>query len=282
MKKYKLLSIACALTMCLNITGCSTTQDNTGSQSSGEKEKTTLTVFAAASMTETLQKIADNYKENNKNVDIVFNFDSSGTLKTQIEQGADCDIFISAAEKQMNQLDIKAGDEKNPDKLDFIDSDSRVDLLENKVVLIVPENSNKNMKLNIASFEDVKNASLVALGNSDVPVGQYSQQIFENLGLWDELNNSKKISFASNVKEVVSQVATGAVDCGVVYQTDVTKDSNVNIVDYAPEGSCDPAIYPAAVTKNSKNASEAQKFLDFLSDDTSKKIFSDAGFTPLT
>lgn len=255
----KLLSTACALFMCANITACKPSNDLA--------ETTTLTVFAAASMTETMEKIADIYENDNKNINIEFNFDSSGTLKTQIEQGAVCDIFISAAQKQMNELEK-----------DFVNTDSRVDLLENKVVMIVPENSDSD----ITSFEDVKSANLISLGNSDVPVGQYSEQIFKSLGLWDELNNENKISFASNVKEVVSQVASASVDCGVVYATDVTKDSKVKIVADAPEGSCDPAVYPAAVLKTSENQTEAQKFLDFLSEDECKNIFSEAGFTPLT
>lgn len=254
----KLLSTACVLFMCANITAC---------QSNNNSSKTTLTVFAASSMTETMEKIADIYEKNNKNINVEFNFDSSGTLKTQIEQGAVCDLFISAAQKQMNEL----GE-------DFVDTNSRIDLLENKVVMIVPENSNSN----ITSFEDVKSVNLISLGNSDVPVGQYSEQIFKSLNLWDELNNSNRISFASNVKEVVSQVASASVDCGVVYATDVTKDSKVKIVANAPEGSCDQAIYPASVLKISENKTEAQKFLDFLSEDECKDIFSEAGFTPLT
>ena len=254
----KLLSTACALFMCANITAC-TSNDNS--------DKTTLTVFAAASMTETMEQIANIYKQDNQNIDIEFNFDSSGTLKTQIEQGAVCDIFISAAQKQMDEL----GE-------DFVNTDSRVDLLENKVVMIVSENSNTD----IDSFEDANLINLISLGNSDVPVGQYSEQIFKSIGLWDELNSSNKISFASNVKEVVSQVASASVDCGVVYATDVTKDSKVKIVANAPEGSCDPAVYPAAVIKTSENQEEAQKFLDFLYEDECKTIFTDAGFTPLS
>lgn len=235
--------------------------------SNNNSEETTLTVFAAASMTETMEQIADIYKKDKQNINIEFNFDSSGTLKTQIEQGAVCDIFISAAQKQMDEL----GE-------DFINTDSRVDLLENKVVMIVPENSDND----INSFEDVKSVSLISLGNADVPVGQYSEQIFKSLDLWDKLNNSNKISFASNVKEVVSQVASASVDCGVVYATDVTKDSKVKIVASAPENSCDPAIYPAAVIKTSENQTDAKKFLDFLSEDECKEIFSQAGFTTLT
>lgn len=272
MKFLKILSSVCISSIIL--TGC-LNQNNSANQTSNEPDKTTLTVFAAASMTETLQEIGDIYENQNENIDIIFSFDSSGTLKKQIEQGAICDVFISAAQKQMNQLDIKS--EENVDKLDFINSNTRVDLLENEVVLITSKNSNTK----VTSFENIENASLISLGNSDVPVGQYSEQIFKNLNLWESLNNSQKISFASNVKEVVSQVANNAVECGVVYSTDVTED-NLKIIAKAPENTHDRAVYPAAVTTNSENPEQAENFLKFLSSETCKEIFSKAGFKPLT
>ena len=131
-----------------------------------------LVIFAAASMTETLEEIAELYKVVDPYVTLTFNFDSSGTLKTQIEEGAVCDLFISAAQKQMNQLDVTQDEDKNPDKLDFIDSETRINLLENKVALCVPENNPKN----INSYDDLATALegddiLFAMGNEDVPVG---------------------------------------------------------------------------------------------------------------
>ena len=177
-------------------------------------------MFAAASMTETLNQIKETY-EKDHNVTLTFNFDSSGTLKTQIQEGADCDLFISAGQKQMNQLDITADKEVNTEGLDFVASDSRVNLLENKVVLVVPEGNPKGIK----GFDDLAakladGSVLMAMGNSDVPVGQYTQKILSYYKL-DEtaLANAGTITYGTNVKEVTTQVAEGSVDCGIVYCT---------------------------------------------------------------
>lgn len=137
-----------------------------------------LTVFAAASMTETLTELGNRYMEENENVKILFNFDSSGTLKTQIQEGSDCDIFISAGQKQMDQLDINASAETNTEGLDFVLADSRLDILENKVALAVPEGNPADLQ----SYEDMKKGLeegtvMLAMGNADVPVGQYTQKI---------------------------------------------------------------------------------------------------------
>ncbi len=230
-------------------------------------------VFAAASMTETLTKIAELYKVEAPNVKLVFNFDSSGTLKTQIQEGADCDIFISAAQKQMNQLD-KASD-KNIDGLDFVLSSSRVNLLENKVVLAVPKDNPAKVK----GFEDIgtETVRMIALGNDDVPVGQYSKEILTNMGVWDAIQ--PKITFGSNVKEVTTQVAEAAVDCGIVYATDAHA-AGLPVVASAPKGTLKtPVVYPAAVMKNSHNLKAAQKFLDFIRSPKCMKIFESAGFS---
>lgn len=225
MKRKRFLAGAAILS--LLFAGCgannSTTTD-TGSavQTKETAETVELNIFAAASMQETLEQITEDYKSVDPSVEIVLNLDSSGTLKTQIEEGAACDIFISAAQKQMNQLDIEAAPETNPDGLDFIDHVTRVNLLENKVVLVVPEGNPKS----IQSFSDIaKKADLVALGNEDVPVGQYSAEILTNLGIMDELEQSGKITYGSNVKEVTTQVAEGTADCGIVYQTDAFPQS---------------------------------------------------------
>ena len=155
-------------------------------------EKTELIVFAAASMTETLTDIAKDYKEIAPDVELIFTFDSSGTLKTQIEEGADCDVFISAAQKQMNQLDAsKDAEGGNEDGLDFVLQDTRIDLLENKVVLVVPEGNPKG----IESYDDLaaglkEGSILMAMGNEDVPVGQYTQKILDYYGLSEEDRNT--------------------------------------------------------------------------------------------
>lgn len=234
-----------------------------------------LTVFAAASLTEALNEIAEQYKEVAPEVSLIFNFDSSGTLKTQIEEGAECDIFISAAQKQMNQLDATQDAEKNPDGLDYIDPETRIDLLENKVVLVVPEGN----PAGITSFEEIGDkCNLIALGNDDVPVGQYSEEILQGLGLMDKLESESKITYGSNVKEVTTQVAEDAVDCGIVYATDANS-AGLTIVAQASEDMCSQVIYPAALLKNSAHAEQAQAFLDYLQDDAAMKVFEEIGFS---
>ncbi len=254
------------------------TEDTTAQTAAAEStESVTLTVFAAASLTETLQDIAEQYKEVAPDVEIVYNFDSSGTLSTQIQSGADCDLFLSAGQKQMNAIDVTA--EANTDKLDFIQSDTRVDFLSNSVVLIVPKDSDKG----ITSFEDVgtDKVSLIALGNADVPAGQYAEQVFTSLNLWDALQADQKITYATNVKEVLTQVAQAAADCGVVYATDAAVNEDVAVAAAAPEGSHKPIVYPAAVLKNAAHPDEAKAFLDYLQSDACKDVFTAVGFTVL-
>lgn len=233
------------------------------SEASGESVQ--LTVFAAASLTETLNEIAEQYKTVAPNVELVFNFDSSGTLKTQIEEGADCDLFLSAAQKQMNALQDE----------DLINTDTRVDLLENKVVLAVPEGN----PADIQSFEDIgtDKCKLVALGNDDVPVGSYSIEILTNLGILDELESGNKITYGSNVKEVTTQVKEAAADCGIVYATDAFS-AGLETVNQATAEECRQVIYPAALTASTAHAEEAQAFLDYLTTDDAAAIFESVGF----
>lgn len=281
MKRKRFLAGAAILS--LLFAGCGANNSTTTDTGSAVKTKETaetveLNIFAAASMQETLEQIAEDYKSVDPSVEIVLNLDSSGTLKTQIEEGAACDIFISAAQKQMNQLDIEAAPETNQDGLDFIDHATRVNLLENKVVLVVPEGNPKS----IQSFSDIaKKADLVALGNEDVPVGQYSAEILTNLGIMDELEQSGKITYGSNVKEVTTQVAEGTADCGIVYQTDAFS-AKLNYVDSADADLCSPAIYPAAILKHSEHADEAQAFLDYLKTEQAGTVFEGVGFQTLS
>lgn len=243
-------------------------------------ENVEVVVFAAASMTETLTEISEMYKEVAPNVTLTFNFDSSGTLKTQIQEGAACDLFISAGQTQMNQLDINADPEVNTEGLDFVDEDSRVDILENRVTLCVtPDN-----EAGLESFDDMAAALqdgsiLMAMGNSDVPVGQYTQRILEYYGLnEEELAASGVISYGSNVKEVATQIAEGSVDCGVIYCTDAYSEG-LNIVDYATADMCGQVIYPAAVLKTAAHPEEAQAFLDYLQTDECMAVFEKVGFS---
>lgn len=269
-----LLALAVSMTACL--TGCGRTNTNTNADAS---EKTELVVFAAASMTETLNQIKTDYEAQHKDITLTYNFDSSGTLKTQIQEGATCDVFISAAQKQMDQLDVSKDNTANPEQLDFINSDSRMDLLENKVVLVVPENNPKN----INSFDDLKSKLesgdvLLAMGNSDVPVGQYTQKILQYWGLDEKaLADAGEITYGSNVKEVTTQVSEGSADCGVVYYTDAYS-AGLKIVGEATEEMCGKTIYPAAVMKNSEHPEQAQEFLAYLSSDAAAKVFEKVGF----
>ena len=245
-----------------------------------EAPKTELVVFAAASMTETLTEIEKLYEEANPDIDLIFNFDSSGTLKTQIQEGAACDLFISAAQKQMNQLDITKNEDKNPDRLDFVLEGSRVDLLENKVALVTPADNPKGIETFDALAALLKDGEiLMAMGNSDVPVGQYTQKILAFYELnEEELARAGKITYGSNVKEVTTQVVQGSVDCGVVYGTDAFS-AGLDVIDTATAEMCGQVIYPAAVMKNSAAPEAAQAFLDYLRGEEATKIFEGVGFT---
>ncbi len=252
------------------------TTEAEGTAAETEAEPVTLNIFAAASMTETLTEIQEMYKETAPNVTLVFNFDSSGTLKTQIQEGADCDIFISAAQKQMNQLDKDADPEVNTEGLDFVLEGTRVNLLENKVVLAVPDGNPKD----IQNFEDLgtDKLSLLALGNEDVPVGQYSTEILTNLGILDKLEADGKITYGSNVKEVTTQVSEAAADAGIIYATDAYS-AGLTVVDQAGSDLCKQVIYPAAVLNISENQEAAKELLAYLQTDDCMKVFEAVGFT---
>ena len=246
-------------------------------------EQSEVIVFAAASMTETLNQIKETYEAENPGVTLTFNFDSSGTLKTQIQEGADCDLFISAGQKQMNQLDITASSDVNTEGLDFVDPDTRVNLLENKVTLAVPEGNPKGIESFDQLADLLKNGEvLMAMGNSDVPVGQYTQKILAYYAL-DEttLANEGKITYGTNVKEVTTQISEASVDCGVIYETDAYS-AGLTTVDSATPEMCGQVIYPAAVLKTGKNPDGAKKFLDYLQTDEAMKVFESVGFSAVT
>lgn len=274
----KLRKVFACVTMCsmvLSLSGCGTSQA-TEMKENAEAAEATLNVFAAASMTETLTEIQEMYKEVAPNVTLVFNFDSSGTLKTQIQEGADCDVFISAAQKQMNQLDKDADPEVNTEGLDYVLEGTRINLLENKVVLAVPDGNPKG----IESFADLgtDKLSLLALGNEDVPVGQYSEEILTNLGMLDQLEQENKITYGSNVKEVTTQVSEAAADAGIIYATDAYS-AGLSVVAQADDTMCKQVIYPAAVLNISENQDAAEAFLDYLKTDDCMKVFEEVGFT---
>ena len=271
----KILTLLLTLAMIFTLAACG----SSAAPSKGEKEE--IIVFAAASMTETLNQVKDVYEKEN-NVTITYNFDSSGTLKTQIQEGADCDLFISAGQKQMNQLDLSSDKEINKEGLDFVAGDTRLNLLENKVVLVVPEGNPKV----IESFDDLaarlaEGSILMAMGNSDVPVGQYTQKILNFYGLDEEaLAKSGVITYGSNVKEVTTQVSEGSVDCGIVYCTDAFS-AGLTVIDSASKDMCGQVIYPAAVLKTAKNPDAAKAFLDYLTGSEAMAIFEAVGFSPV-
>lgn len=265
--------------------GCGqASQTANGAQDTQSAQTTELTVFAAASMTETLNRIAEDYKTVEPNVSLTFNFASSGDLLSQIKEGADCDVFISAAPKQMNALDgsLKDDADKNPDGLDELLDGTRIDLLENKVVLAVPEGNPKG----IESFDKLADQLgagevFLAIGNSDVPVGQYTRKIFAHYGLDEQsLADAGVLTYGSNVKEVTTQVSEGAVDCGIIYATDAYS-AGLESVDEATADMCGQVIYPAAVLRNSAHPDEAKAFLDYLTGEDAGRVFESVGFTPL-
>lgn len=241
-----------------------------------------LIVFAAASMTETLTEIGDRFMAENPDVEIVFNFDSSGTLKTQIEEGAACDVFISAGQKQMNQLDITADADVNTDGLDFVLSETRFNILENKVALAVPAGN----PAGIESYDQLaemlaEGGAFLAMGNEDVPVGQYTQKILAYYGLSEEeLAAESCITYGSNVKEVTTQVSEAVVDCGIIYATDAFS-AGLDVVDTATAEMCGQVIYPAAVLNVTSDQELAQAFLTFCTEAEADEIFEAVGFTPI-
>lgn len=292
----KMLSVALAAAMAMSMTACSsgsaettaaeTTAEETttaAAEESSEASETTaeaeseaeaageqqeILVAAAASLQYVMEDaIQPAFEEANPDIKLSFTFDSSGKLQTQIEEGADADVFFSAATKQMNALKDEG----------LVDADSIVDLLENKITLIVPKGS----EAGITSVEDITKAEKIALGDPEsVPVGQYAKEMFENLGMWDEVE--AKASFGTNVTEVLSWVAAGSADAGIVYLTDATTSDQaeqVDIVGYAPEGSVSKVIYPVGIVSASQKKDAAQKFVDYLGTEEALAAFADYGFS---
>lgn len=228
-----------------------------------------LYVFIAASLNNVMEVIQKDFNEEYPDVNILFNADSSGTLQTQIEEGSRCDIFFSAATKQMDAL----VDEELAKK------DSVVDLLENKVVLIKP----KDGETKVTGFENITDAKNIALAGEDVPVGQYSREIFKNLGIEDDVNKME-INEGKNVTDVLASVSEGSNEIGIVYATDATSVADkVDVIAEAPEGSLEtPVLYPVGLTVDAEASDEeaaaADAFLEYLQTDDAMKVFEEYGF----
>lgn len=236
-----------------------------GQEESGEDEKTEILVAAAASLEYAYEdELIPMFEEQNPDITVSGTYDSSGKLQTQIEEGMEADVFMSAATKQMDALTEEG----------MIEEDSVTDLLENKIVLITSADS----QLELSSFEDITKADTIAIGDpASVPVGQYSEEALTNLGLWDQV--LAKASLGTNVTEVLNWVAEGSAQAGIVYATDAATTDKVKVVAEAPEDSlAEPAIYPVGIVSASENKEAAEKFVEFLKSDEAIQIFEDYGF----
>lgn len=246
-------------------------KEETGQAEGTSKEEAadevTITIAAAASLeTCIVKELIPLFEKNNPGIKVIGTYDSSGKLQTQIEEGAEVDVFFSAAIKQMDALKEQG----------LMENNSIVDLLENKIVFIVPTGDEGNY----SSFEDIKNAESIALGDpGSVPVGQYSEQALKNLGIMGEVE--PKLSLGTNVTEVLNWVAEGSAKAGIVYATDAAQTDKVTVVAEAPEGSVNKVIYPVGVVKAAKNQDAAQKFVDFLQSPDALSILKKNGFTPV-
>jgi molybdate transport system substrate-binding protein len=253
--KKRIRLILCIWCLAFFLAGCSNNTKST---------KATITLAAAASLKNCMDdKLIPMFEERYPGIKIQATYDSSGKLKTQIEQGADIDIFLSAAMKQINELNEKG----------LISEESIVELLENKIVLIVPEGSDNS----INSFEDIGNAEKIAIGDPEsVPAGQYAKEAFENLNTWDEV--SAKASLGTNVTEVLNWVSEGSADAGIVYSTDAASNDKIKVIGEAPEGSVSKVIYPVGIIKTTAKEDEAKIFIKFLESNEAIGVFETYGF----
>ena len=273
MKRNLALFLTAAMAAGL-LAGCSsgssakTTAAQTEAETSAEGEPVELLVAAAASLKNAYEEeLIPMFQEQYPGVTVVGTYDSSGKLQTQIEEGLEADVFMSAAVTQMNALNEEG----------YIDDTTLVDLLENKIVLIVPTGS----ELGLTAFEDIVKAENIALGDpASVPAGQYAEEALTSLGLWDQIQD--KVSFGTNVTEVLNQVAAASADAGIVYATDAASMADqVEVIAEAPEGSLkEPVIYPVAALKNSAHLEEAKAFVIFLQSEEAMAVFEKYGFAP--
>ena len=283
MKKYWKVLVAIGLVAAL-LTGCGGKNNAPKAEGNGANNKAAneqakeepkedekklegeVRVLAAASLTDALNEMIELYNKTQPNVKVNPSYGSSGALQTQIEEGAPADIFLSAAEKQMNALEEKG----------LIDKETRVPLLQNEVVLITPKNGEAKIK----GFEDIANDTVKKIAIADpasVPVGQYSEEIFTKLGNWDAVK--AKMVMSQDVRNSLDWVANGEVDCGTVYKTDAfTEKDKVEIIASAPEGSHKPVEYPMAMVGEAATKAEAKDFYDFILSDDAKQIFEEYGF----
>nr|WP_199331946.1 molybdate ABC transporter substrate-binding protein [Anabaena lutea] len=228
------------------------------------QSNTNLLISAAASLKEVLEEIKPLYQQTQPNVNISYNFGSSGALQQQIEQGAPVDIFISAAKKQMDALEQKR----------YLLAGTRKIIAKNRLVLVVPKNV-----VGVSSFYNLKDEKIkkIAIGEPrSVPAGQYAQQVLEKLNIWKTVK--PKIVYANNVRQVLASVESGNADAGLVYKTDAKISNQVKVVVAADEKYHSPIIYPLAVLKRSKNVDAVKAFAQFLSGNEARVVFQKYGF----
>lgn len=240
----------------------------TGCSKEKEAKKETLMVLAAASLTDVLTEMKAEYEAQHEDVELVFSFDSSGTLKTQIAQGADADLFLSASPSPVSEL-VEGG---------YVNADQVTDLLANEIVLI----SNNSIESPICSFEEVvtsDDVNMIATCMEEVPIGQYTIQLYDNLGLGEEL--AKKANYASNVRQVLDWVASGNIPYGIVYATDAAIEEGVTVQAVADQALYTPVVYQAAIVAASDKQDSANDFLDYLKTDSAKQLFVKYGFEPV-
>lgn len=230
------------------------------------EEQTEILVAAAASLKNAYEEeLIPMFREEHPEIIVTGTYDSSGKLQTQIEEGLEADVFMSAATAQMDALNEEG----------LIQTDTIVNLLENKIVLIAPASGGEDLN----SFEDIVKAQSIALGDpASVPAGQYAREALTSLGLWDQIQD--RVSFGTNVTEVLNQVAASSADAGIVYATDAASmPEDVRVIGEAPEGSlAEPVIYPVAVVAASAHPEEARAFVDFLQTEEAMEVFESYGF----
>lgn len=247
------------LVLSLICVGCSKSTPTTQ-----QSQPVSLTVSAAASLTDVAKELQTIYTAKHPNVTITYNFGASGTLQQQIEQGAPADVFISAGKAQMDALAQKG----------LIVDSSRKNVVGNELVLVAGKESK------LTGFDGLTDAAVkkIAIGTPEsVPAGQYAKDTLTTMGQWDKLQS--KMVQAKDVRAVLNYVETGNVDAGLVYRTDAATSTAVKIVAAAPAGSSKPIVYPMAIIASSKQQQEAQQFEDFLASDEAMQIFAKYGFT---
>ncbi len=259
MRKYLILIFTIYLVIFL--TGCSNFKED--DISSIERE--TIYIAIAASMKNCFDdEIIPEFEKKHTNIKVFPTYDSSGKLKIQIEEGMETDLFISASMEYMNNLKEK----------DLVDKNSITKILENKIVLILPRESDYS----INSFEEILKVDTIALGDPrSVPAGQYAKEVFEYYNIWEDV--LKKVSLGNNVIEVLNWVSESSADAGVVYATDAASNKNVQIILEAPEGSVSKIVYPLGIVKSSIKKDSAQIFIEFLKNKEAIHIFERYGFT---